>query len=357
MDKLVKEFLLTEQIVEQIKQFLQDFPLVYWFARNFYYNLLALLKFPVNPNHRLYYGYLIAFVVMSAIGYLYFYHTEHGRRFSFRKFLEFCFPKSIYLHPSAVMDYKLFIANHFIGVQAFLAMFSIEIVVIDMVNHQLNQWLGPRTEGLPQTWWTMTILVILVTMVKDFGQFIDHVMEHYIAVLWPIHMVHHSAEVLTPVTTYRTHPLSGAASFPIQVVLNASVQSVLFYLFLGDPALLTIAGYNAVEVFFNVFGSNLRHSHVWFSFGPVLSRVFISPAQHQIHHSVDPKHWNKNFGVTFALWDWMFGTLYIPKEREDLVFGINPNAPQPHPTLFKAYLAPLQEIVLMMSFHRRRLSA
>ncbi len=41
-----------------------------------------------------------------------------------------------------------------------------------------------------------------------------------------------------------------------------------------------------------------------------------------MHHSANPKHFNKNFGSCLALWDWMFGTLYVPaKEREPLTFG------------------------------------
>jgi sterol desaturase/sphingolipid hydroxylase (fatty acid hydroxylase superfamily) len=48
----------------------------------------------------------------------------------------------------------------------------------------------------------------------------------------------------------------------------------------------------------------------------------VSPAHHQVHHSSNPKHFNKNFGSCLALWDWMFGTLYVPgKEREPLTFG------------------------------------
>ncbi len=61
---------------------------------------------------------------------------------------------------------------------------------------------------------------------------------------------------------------------------------------------------------------------MWISFQGWLGRIFVSPAHHQVHHSGDPKHFNKNFGSCLALWDWMFGTLYVPKkEREPLSFG------------------------------------
>jgi sterol desaturase/sphingolipid hydroxylase (fatty acid hydroxylase superfamily) len=59
---------------------------------------------------------------------------------------------------------------------------------------------------------------------------------------------------------------------------------------------------------------NLRiffHSQFWISFGPVFNHIFISPAQHQIHHSVLPQHRDRNMGAIFAFWDYFFGRFYI----------------------------------------------
>ncbi|MFZ1773759.1 MAG: sterol desaturase family protein, partial [Rhizobiaceae bacterium] len=108
-----------------------------------------------------------------------------------------------------------------------------------------------------------------------------------------------------------------------------------------------IGGANLMVVFFNVIGNNLRHSHVWISYGPVIEHVFSSPAQHQIHHSRAQEHHNKNYGEIFSLWDWMFGTLYIPQGREEIAFGLGdadgrPIA-QPHDNLRNALVLPLKE--------------
>ena len=54
---------------------------------------------------------------------------------------------------------------------------------------------------------------------------------------------------------------------------------------------------------------HLQHSHMWIAFRGMLGRIFVSPAHHQVHHSDNPKHFDKNFGSCLALWDWMFGTL------------------------------------------------
>jgi sterol desaturase/sphingolipid hydroxylase (fatty acid hydroxylase superfamily) len=95
-----------------------------------------------------------------------------------------------------------------------------------------------------------------------------------------------------------------------------------------------------------MLGSNLRHSHIWMGFGPVLSYVFISPAQHQVHHSRAAEHHNKNYGEIFAFWDFMFGTLYVPQGEEKLEFGLADKQgrllPQPHNTLREAVFQPFQ---------------
>ena len=59
---------------------------------------------------------------------------------------------------------------------------------------------------------------------------------------------------------------------------------------------------------------------------------------HQIHHSSDPKHRNKNLGSYLAIWDFFFGTLYIPENKEELKFGLSVKNPNPHKTLEDAYI-------------------
>jgi sterol desaturase/sphingolipid hydroxylase (fatty acid hydroxylase superfamily) len=111
------------------------------------------------------------------------------------------------------------------------------------------------------------------------------------------------------------------------------IFGVVFGLMVGtftpDLTIGEIAGANAFVVLANLTVSNFHHSHIWISFGPVLERIFISPAQHQIHHSIEPKHFNRNYGQALALWDWMFGTLYVIREREVVTFGLDDKADAP----------------------------
>ena len=59
----------------------------------------------------------------------------------------------------------------------------------------------------------------------------------------------------------------------------------------------------------NIFAGNLRHSPFWLRFPAWLERWFLSPAQHQLHHSADPVHYDANYGTWLAIWDRMMGRL------------------------------------------------
>jgi creatinine amidohydrolase/Fe(II)-dependent formamide hydrolase-like protein len=108
------------------------------------------------------------------------------------------------------------------------------------------------------------------------------------------------------------------------------------------PEAYTIFGLNIVLFLFYVVGYNLRHSQIWLHFGKWASYIFISPAQHQIHHSTAMKHRDKNFGLIFSFWDRMFGTLYVPKGYEAIDYGINKEEKNPFKTTWELYVMPFK---------------
>jgi sterol desaturase/sphingolipid hydroxylase (fatty acid hydroxylase superfamily) len=83
----------------------------------------------------------------------------------------------------------------------------------------------------------------------------------------------------------------------------------------------TFLGLHVLIFTFNLVGL-LRHTHVWLHYGPRLGRWFVSPAHHQLHHSCEAKHLGCNRGFELALWDRLWGTLYVPGAREDFRMGL-----------------------------------
>jgi sterol desaturase/sphingolipid hydroxylase (fatty acid hydroxylase superfamily) len=59
--------------------------------------------------------------------------------------------------------------------------------------------------------------------------------------------------------------------------------------------------------------------------------VLVSPHMHQAHHSADAAQHDKNFATVFSLWDWMFGTLYLPAREERFRFGVDEPAAEALP--------------------------
>jgi sterol desaturase/sphingolipid hydroxylase (fatty acid hydroxylase superfamily) len=87
------------------------------------------------------------------------------------------------------------------------------------------------------------------------------------------------------------------------------------------------------------------------SYGRWLNAMFLCPHYHQLHHSVAQRHWDKNFGLTLTLWDWMFGTLVVPEPGEDFEFGLMANEHDEYQSLYALHVLPLKKITALL---RRR---
>lgn len=184
----------------------------------------------------------------------------------------------------------------------------------------------------------MTLAVIVVA---DLAFFVSHSLQHRIGVLWEFHKVHHSAETLTPFTVLRRHPIDIMIDGSLTGVALGTLYGVSGWLSGGALSGYTILGVNSILFVFLLLGFNLQHSHVWLSFGP-LDRVFISPATHQLHHSNDPRHFGKNYGNVFALWDSIGGSLCRPQRApEPVQFGLGGGEDPEYRSLARLYLLPL----------------
>jgi sterol desaturase/sphingolipid hydroxylase (fatty acid hydroxylase superfamily) len=159
--------------------------------------------------------------------------------------------------------------------------------------------------------------------------------------LWEFHKVHHSASVLVPATASRIHIVESIFE---RIVITAGLGAfagVVWYACGGEVSRYTLFGVTWLALIINSLGANLRHSHVWLSFGPKVEHVLNSPAQHQIHHSDAPRHFNKNFAINLSLWDWMFGTLYVTTSTpEPLRFGTGEQDRMRYLTLYSLVVTP-----------------
>jgi sterol desaturase/sphingolipid hydroxylase (fatty acid hydroxylase superfamily) len=262
-----------------------------------------------------------------------------------RGFLRFCFPKGLYSHPSSLVDYQVNVANFFFG-SAFKIAWRLNTAFIaaGLVGLMIRAF-GPAPHALHWSLPAVVGLTLLVAIADDFGYYVAHYALHRVRFLWAFHKVHHSAEVLTPLVAGRVHPVEMALTEPIRAAASALAVAPTIYLFDGDIRFATLFGLNIVALGFGAFGNQLLHSHVWISWGPKLDRIFVSPAVHQLHHSVEKHHWDRNLGGLLSIWDWFFRTLVLPTKNETIRFGLGDGRPQPHTNVIAAYVVPFWEAI------------
>jgi sterol desaturase/sphingolipid hydroxylase (fatty acid hydroxylase superfamily) len=259
-------------------------------------------------------------------------------------FFRWAFPREVWFHASHKVDLKVFLFGRLL---TFLSA-SLSVLTSSSLGAQISAAIGEGTgpSGQEPSDWHPLAVAIVILLVADFCVYWFHRVSHEWPVLWPFHATHHSAEVMTPITVYRKHPIYDLLSGLFGGAVMGLVTGVVLGITVGAVPVAMIGGINALYYLFNLAGSNLRHSHVWLSFGPVVEHLVISPAQHQVHHSIDPRHHNRNYGEVLAIWDWMFGSLYVPKGQEDLCFGLGDAdgnlLPQPHPTLTRFLVEPFR---------------
>ena len=298
--------------------------------------LWGVVRIPFDMGVRYSVFYLAVTVLLAFL--IWRYRNEEA------SFLRWLLPKSVYTHRSNLLDIKLSIFNRILGQSGLFG----ALVFIPVVAFWTSRLLSGNEElqdtYAEVTFSTALFVTFLALVSLDFCKYWSHRLMHECDPLWPFHAVHHSAEVLTPLTVSRTHPMDVIVRGVIVSVIVGIFQGVVLYVFVGQVDFITIGGANFFNFFVFSLGANLRHSHIWLSFGPFFEHILVSPAQHQIHHSSAVEHHNKNYGSLFAIWDWAFGTLYIPEKRENLVWGISDGEgnplPQEHTSMGRALILP-----------------
>jgi sterol desaturase/sphingolipid hydroxylase (fatty acid hydroxylase superfamily) len=175
----------------------------------------------------------------------------------------------------------------------------------------------------------MVSAAITVILAYEFAYWLDHYLAHRIPFLWEFHKVHHAADALTPLTVFRVHPVDTLVYYNISAVVTGLALGLLWYAFGDDPVTNPAKEHRALYLLIamHLLGY-FQHSQIWVPLTGWLGRLILSPAHHQIHHSNDARHHDRNFGNFLAVFDWAFGTLYVPsRKREKLTFGVDGLAP------------------------------
>jgi len=131
--------------------------------------------------------------------------------------------------------------------------------------------------------------------------------------LWPFHAVHHSSEELDWLGSVRVHP--------VNELVNNLVQ-VTPLILVGFNPVVAVSVAPALTLY-----AIFLHANLNWDFGP-LRAVVATPVFHRWHHSKDPAAVDKNFAGLLPVWDLLFGTYYMPRDRMPDDFGITEAMPE-----------------------------
>jgi len=259
-----------------------------------------------------------------------------------RAFRRLAFTRRVWAHPSAKLDYRLFFVTTF-----FYATGAVELVVTSHaveagVVAGLDRLFGPVAHA-PAGPAVIVLVTLADLLVFEFAYWFIHWLLHRVPALWAFHALHHSAEVLTPFTEWRQHPVELFLFPAINAVIVGGFFGLTHHLLGPDAQPISLFGFDVLQFVGVMTILHLRHTHLWITVPDVLARIVQTPAHHQIHHSADPKHFDTNLGLFLSLWDWVFGTLWIPRDadRRSLVLGIGEG--KAHRGVVDAWVSPVIE--------------
>ncbi|MBT5158582.1 MAG: sterol desaturase family protein [Alphaproteobacteria bacterium] len=157
--------------------------------------LLVPLRAPLDQGTLLHWPFLLSALTIALLATRFAPGALH--------FLKVYFSRAVWWHPSARADYLYYLINGAFFPVIFAPLLAVSAIVSSATVDMFN---APSGSGEAH-WIIVTAFSLAVFVAYDFGRYIGHWVQHKNAVLWEFHKVHHSAEVLTPLTSFRLHPV------------------------------------------------------------------------------------------------------------------------------------------------------
>ena len=277
--------------------------------------LAAPAVFLLDSSKRVYWLYLLSALFIAS-----FVVARQSGSWQPLQQLQSLFNGKYWFSRSTLLDYFLMFFNNATRIILLIPLFGSHLALTILVGSFLQDNVGDAP-AIELNWFLIaTIFSLVFFLVEDLSRFLLHYCMHRFDFLWRFHRTHHSATVLTPFTLFRVHPVEHALYFARGLLVFGVVSGFFIWLFSGKLTGLQVLGVDIFGFVFNLLAANLRHSHIWISFGR-FERLLISPAQHQLHHS--KHHRFANLGSVLSIWDGWFGTRLYARRREELKFGVS----------------------------------
>ena len=157
------------------------------------------------------------------------------------------------------------------------------------------------------------IRIIVSFLILDCVIYLQHIMFHAVPLLWRLHRMHHTDLDYDVTTGTRFHPL--------EIIISLGIKLGIITV-IGPPAIVVVT----FEVVLNLTAM-FNHGNIFIPSGidKILRGLVVTPDMHRVHHSINPKETNSNFGFNFPWWDRLFGTYHAQPEKGHLEMTIGLN--------------------------------
>lgn len=192
----------------------------------------------------------------------------------------------------------------------------VQSYLLGLLISQLIQWIDAST-GLSRlqlvAGWPVWVQLSFFFVIHDFYIYWFHRLQHSSRVLWRTHEAHHSVKDVDW--------LAGTRSHALEILINQSVEFAPIVL-LGAAPEVALMKASLDAVWGQYIHSNLDVRMGW------LQKILNGPEMHRWHHASDLIPPGKNFSTKLAVWDWVFGTAYLP-ETKPTGYGLFGDEPFP----------------------------
>jgi sterol desaturase/sphingolipid hydroxylase (fatty acid hydroxylase superfamily) len=157
--------------------------------------------------------------------------------------------------------------------------------------------------------WSMWLQLLVFFVVLDFVQWLTHILLHRFQFLWNFHKVHHSVKEMGFAAHFRYHWMENVLYKPLKT---------FGVMILGgfEPEQAYIVHFLAITI------GHLNHANIKITWGP-LKYIFNNPVMHLYHHAYQIPKGKKgiNFAISLSIWDYLFGTNYVPEDSGTIEIG------------------------------------
>lgn len=142
------------------------------------------------------------------------------------------------------------------------------------------------------SWLAVTIAILALDLVI----YLQHVLFHFLPILWRLHRMHHTDLDLDASSGNRFHPLEILISIGIKLGAVLLIGPSPFAVLLFEIVLNASATFNHGNI------------HIPVNIDRWLRILLVTPDMHRVHHSIIPRETNSNFGFCLPWWDYLCGT-------------------------------------------------